>query len=78
MATKQGALQALHVRTVGAIGVGIALLAGIVRVFGLGRRRKVTAAAILKMDDQEFGRFLHSTGLDAKVEAVMARRRAAG
>ena len=31
----------------------------------------------LEMNDKQFGLFLSSTGLDAKVEAVMARRRAA-
>jgi hypothetical protein len=78
MATKQGGLRAPHDRTVGTIAGGVATLRGLARRLGFGRRRKVTADQIMRMDETEFGRFLHSTGLDAKVEAVMARRRAAG
>jgi hypothetical protein len=67
----------LGAKGVGTAAVGVALIGGIVARFSLGRRRTLTAADIMRMDEQAFARFLRATGLDAKVEAVMTRRRAA-
>jgi hypothetical protein len=68
----------LPVRNLGVVVVALAVLSGIVRLLSLGRKRTaLTAAEILQMNDKQFGQFLSSTGLDAKVEAVTARRRAA-
>jgi hypothetical protein len=64
----------MALRVVG-VGAGIAVVSGVIGLLTFGRRRRLTAAQIMKLDDAEFKDFLHSTGLDARVEEVMARRR---
>ena len=69
-------MQLLRAWRIGAVAAAIGLVGGIVGVSSR-RRHHSTAAQIMKLNDEAFGAFLHSTGLDAKVEAVMARRRRA-
>lgn len=56
-----------------ALGAGLAVFGGILGLRKLGRRRKPSAADIMRMDDRTFGRHIQSTGLEAQVRAALSR-----
>jgi hypothetical protein len=71
---RNGGLRMSHLRT---IGLSVAIVGtiggGLLSLMKVGRHRRLTAAEIDAMDDDEFGRHIDEIGLGAQVRDALAR-----
>lgn len=55
------------------IGAGIAVFGSVVGIVRLTSHRKLTAAAIMRLDEQAFEERMRTTGMEAQVRSALSR-----
>lgn len=56
-----------------AVGIPLAVLGGVLGFWRFGRRRRLRAVDIMRLDERSFNERMRTTGMEAQVRAALAR-----